>query len=465
MKWNGLLAVVVACGCGVSADDAAGSLRKRAIKPQPVKKEIVKDLAKVKPVTKRDRATVLRAVKALGDLDQVRVPVFRDTVKPGERKELVARLDKALSEMKAEKGVPKEVLDGVRVWESLNEKERLGLLSGDYGQVAAVPTWAVAAVGADHLTYEVGKDYNWWSSSREKFSLERMKAQDLDYVESKLGIDTKGDLTQPEVISALKSAGKLKGVKVPVFKDSVKGAQRAKLVARLDKALADMKRDNTKLPLKVQEGVKIWEALDAKQRTQMLGGDFGQVAAVPTWAVAAVGAAALVYEVGKDQNWWGSSRAALDMVAISAKDLDYAQKTLKLSPKMPSKFQVDRAVNSIDKLETAKVPVFKDSVKKGARKELVARLDKAFQDMRGDLATMPPEIQEGVRIWESLDMAQREQMLGGDIGPVANSWAVAAVGAVALTYEVGKDQNWWSSSREQFDMKQISAKELDYLGR
>ncbi len=469
VKWNvGLLAVMVACGCGVSADDAAGSLRKRAVKqtPMPAKKELVKKLPNknIKPI-RRDRATVLRAVKGLGNLDQVRVPVFRDSVKRGERAELVARLDKAFAEMKKDKGTPREVLDGVRVWESLDQEQRVGLLSGNYGEVAAIPTWAVAAVGAAHLTYEVGKDYNWWASAREKFTLEQFKSRDLDYVESKLGIAAQKELSQKEVLSAIKSVGSLKGAKVPVFKDSIQGTQQAKIVARLDKAFNDMKRDSKVLPGRVQEGVRIWESLDAKQRGQMLGGEFGTVAAVPSWAVAAVGAAALVYEVGKDHNWWGSSREALDMVAISAKDLDYVQKAMKTPANMPSHFQVHNTLQSMGKLEAAKVPVFKDSLKAGQRKELVTRLDQAFKDMRNDVSTLPPDIQHGVMIWESLEATQREQMLGGKLGQVAAvpTWAVAAVGAAKLVYDVGKDYNWWGSSREQLDVRAISAKELDYI--
>jgi len=455
MKWKlGFVSIVVACcGCGLSADDAAGSLRKRAVSRQPAKKELTRK-APAK-VVRQDRATVLRAVKGLGDLDQVRVPVFRDNVKPGERAELVARLDKALQEMKAEKGVPREVLDGVRVWESLGEKERVGLLSGDYGEVAAIPTWAVAAVGAAHLTYEVGKDYNWWASSREKFNLEPMKKQDLDYAESKLGFAGKGALTQPELVHAINNIGDLKKVKVPVFKDSVPESERQKVVASLDKTFAKLK-NSSKLPLKGHEGVRIWEQLSPKQRLDMLSGRLGHASSI---TVVFISHATLTEPRFQD------SAKNFNMVVMSSKDLDYVAQTLKIPPKMPSVFEADRAIKSIGKLGAAKVPVFKDSVKEGARKELVARLGKALQDMRGDVATLPPEIQEGVRIWEGLDLTQREQMLGGKLGQVAAvpTWAVAAVGAAKLVYDVGKDYNWWGSSREQLDLRGMSAKELDYI--
>jgi len=446
----------------VSADDAAGSLRKRAVPRKPAKRDLIKKVPR--KVVRQDRATVLRAVKGLGDLDQVRVPIFRDTVKPGERAKLVARLDKALAEMKAEKGVPKEVLDGVRVWESLDEKQRLGLLSGDYGQVAAVPTWAVAAVGAAHLTYEVGKDYNWWASSREKFNLERMKTRDLDYVESKLGVAGQKTLTQPEVISAIKAAGDLKKVKVPVFKDSVPEAERKKFVASLSKAFAKLKK-TSKLPPKVHEGVKIWEQLRPEQQLDLLSGRFGGGTA--QYVVSAVVVVTQHYQDATvtTEPVFEAATKQLDMVSMTAKDLDYAQQALKVSPKLPSVFEVNRAVKTLGNLESTKVPVFKDSLKADARTQLVTRLGKAFQDMRGDVATLPPDIQEGVRIWESLNPMQREQMLGGKLGQVAAvpTWAVAAVGAAKVVYEVGKDQNWWGSSREQLAMKAMSAKELDYL--
>lgn len=60
--------------------------------------------------------------------------------------------------------------EGMRVWEQLDEEQKLSLLRAgakvpDDPQV--IPTWAVAAVGAAGLIYEVGKDYNWWGTPPE----------------------------------------------------------------------------------------------------------------------------------------------------------------------------------------------------------------------------------------------------------------------------------------------------------
>src|SRR5690606_26130443 len=116
-----------------------------------------------------------------------------------------------------------------------------------------------------------------------------MKAKDLDYIEAKLGVPSPVLLTRGLAVDAIKNSGTLKGAELPVFKDTVKPEERLQLVARLDQALADMKKEGGTLPPKVQDGVKVWESLSSSQRADMLGGNYGSTAAIPTWAVAAVG--------------------------------------------------------------------------------------------------------------------------------------------------------------------------------
>ncbi len=461
------LALVLGVGCGVAPEDAAGSLRKGSkVRPKAQVKPVEPERKRIKP--KLRKMDVTQAVKGLGQLDQVRVPVFADSVKPGEKAKLVARLDQALTDMKSEKGVPKDVLRGVAVWESLSEKERLGLLSGEYGQVAAIPTWAVAAVGAAHLTYEVGKDYNWWASAREKLTLQQFKGSDLDYVESKLGIEAKGNISRQQIADTVKSLGNLKGAKVPVFKDGVSAGERKKLIAGIDQAIKELKSSKSKLSPDIANGVRVWEQLSPKQRLDMLTGQFGHAQVNFVYVVTSATVTQITqgdHTATKATFEAGSER--FQMVSMSGKDLDYINKNLASSSKMPSPLVVADAIEHAGDLKAAKIPVFKDSLDKGARAKLAGRIDQAIQDMRADVATLPTDVQDGVRIWESLEVSQREQMLGGKLGQVAAvpTWAVAAVGAAKLVYDVGKDQNWWGSSREQLDMKTMSAKELDYISR
>lgn len=64
--------------------------------------------------------------------------------------------------------------------------------------------------------------------------------------------------------------------------------------------------------------------------------------------------------------------------------------------------------------------------------------------------TTPQSVAAGVAVWESLSAQQQASLLTGDNPQaiVVPTWAVAAVGLMALTYEVGKDYNLWGREPE-----------------
>lgn len=138
--------------------------------------------------------SVRMAEQAIREADTKRLaetgaPTFRWNLSQQNRAKAAQEMDRAFTAMsrdlRGRRDVPKDIHQGIRIWQSMTPEQRIAMLSsGRDPGTAAIPTWAVAAVGAANLLYQVGKDYNWWGKKSVYFIDRQFSERELDYVKT-----------------------------------------------------------------------------------------------------------------------------------------------------------------------------------------------------------------------------------------------------------------------------------------
>lgn len=139
-------------------------------------------------LSKQERVTAEEAIRRADPVVFQRIPTLQPGLTEQQRLDAVADLEIGMRKMKAElqgqTGVPAEVHEGIRVWESLNRTQRQTLLvDGDAERSAAWTPVAALTIAVAKFIYDVGKDYSWWGKKDSLITSRPPTPTELDYIE------------------------------------------------------------------------------------------------------------------------------------------------------------------------------------------------------------------------------------------------------------------------------------------
>jgi hypothetical protein len=144
--------------------------------------------------------------------------------------------------------------------------------------------------------------------------------------------------------------------RIPTLQPGLTEQQRADAVVDLEIGMRRMKAElagQTNVPAEVNEGIRVWEALNRSQRQALLAdGDAERNLAWTPVAALTIAVAKFIYDVGKDYSWWGKKDALIVSRPPTQTELDYieslrgagAVSALSPAQTVPARFD-DRALN------------------------------------------------------------------------------------------------------------------------
>lgn len=328
---------------GASSADGQTRAKRAPVKMAPAPKQVnpterkKTDTQSAKPPPSellRQRAMLTRISERMGDPASVSTYRLKQGIPRAQEAMVVKRLNASLGKLEGLKGAPGQPLlsETVREWKRLNPEQQLALLKGnDVPSVAN--TWAVAVVGAVALAYHVYEREARENGSAITSYLTQAK---LDKRQTSLVQGAVADARVHDLLQSIQSSDVSK-MRTLVASERVDAAafrrldQQMQTLAKLEKMdAADVKAQVGLSKEVVSDAVALWQSMPVAARQQLAAGQTpGGAVAVPTWAVAAVGAAALAYEAYADyreHNKDGSSvlrSSKLQMRTLNPKELNY----------------------------------------------------------------------------------------------------------------------------------------------
>jgi hypothetical protein len=132
-----------------------------------------------------------------------------------------------------------------------------------------------------------------------------------------------------------------------------------------------------------------------------------------------------------------------------------------------------KVIRAADPSVFQKIPMIKADASPQEKLDAFTEIEIGMRRMKAELANernVPPEVNEGIRAWESFTPAQRRRLLNGVPADRVFAFTPAFLAAVGLTivvakfiYGVGKDYSWWGKKAATFQFRPPTDKELDYI--
>lgn len=127
------------------------------------------------------------------------------------------------------------------------------------------------------------------------------------------------------------------------------------------------------------------------------------------------------------------------------------------------------AVRAADPTVFARIPTLQPDLTEQQRLDAVADLEIGMRRMKAELereTNVPPEVHEGIRVWESLNRSQRQHLLVDGDAQLSKAWtpvAALTIAAAKFIYDVGKDYSWWGKKDALITSRPPTQTELDYI--
>ena len=129
----------------------------------------------------------------------------------------------------------------------------------------------------------------------------------------------------------------------------------------------------------------------------------------------------------------------------------------------------EAAIKAADPAVFQRIPTLQPGLTEQQRVDAVADLEIGMRRMKAELAgksDVPPEVHEGIRVWEALNRTQRQHLLADGDAELNKAWTPVAALTIALAkfiYDIGKDYSWWGKKDALITSRPPTQTELDYI--